>query len=362
MSKEVVVVSISPSHLSLLISSDIWCYSNYDFAKVRREIDVISPSTESPTLGTQSDKHRSPPFFTMHDRSDQLRGSTQPPGLRFPTAGIVGNHFILCGLYLATSSAAFSIWALNLETMAWKHLEPTILSTGSWNRAVVWPEAAKVLVLGNPQNDLASDYGRRSVNLDHIAVISLETYGIYRPPKLEVPVKIQETGLSMLDEKLASDFEVVCDDGRRIRCSRKLLSDRWHWFAEQEAILRNRAESAVNSIPALDINDTLLGSFTPATLTPTSLNVPEPFPVCVALVQYFYTLNLSTPLQNRAPVLSALLFLAKQYKIERLRGLVIHALHERLDPSVAVGVYEIATLSGEQNLQVRALNMIHVSL
>jgi hypothetical protein len=124
--------------------------------------------------------------------------------------------------------------------------------------------------------------------------------------------------------------------------------------------MKAKISGIVQDVP-VDINDTLLGAFNPARLNATNLDLPEPFPVCVAFVQYFYTLSLSTQLQNRAPILSALLFLAKQYKIVRLAELVVHALHERLDGSNAVGVYEIATLSGQQNLQVRALNMIHVS-
>ena len=341
---------------------DVWCYSNYDFAKVRRELDCITPLNEDSSPADEApSKHNSPPNFHIQDQSIRMHGPSQPPGLRFPTGGIVGNHFILCGLYLASSSAAFSIWALDLNTMLWRHLEPTVLAAGSWNRAVLWPEKAKILVFGNTDYDLASDYGRRAVNLDHLAVVSLETYGIYRPPKLEIGAKVHETGLTMLDEKIASDFEVICDDGRRVKCSRRLLSDRWPWFAQQERELSDKLAGAIRDAPTLDIADTLLGSFTPARLGPTSLTIPEPFPVCVALVQYFYTLSLATPLQNRAPVLSALLFLAKQYKIERLGRLVVHALHERLEPSLAVGIYEIATLSGEQSLQVRALNMIHVS-
>ncbi|WVQ85881.1 hypothetical protein IAT38_008049 [Cryptococcus sp. DSM 104549] len=335
---------------------DIWCYSNYDFAKVRRELDIISPDSHD---DTPSPKHVSPPSFAIRDESARMRGSSQPPGLRFPTGGIVGNYFILCGLYLASVSGSFSIWALNLDTMSWKHLEPAVLATGSWNRAVVWPEKARVLVFGNTQFDLSADYSRRAVNLDHIAVISLEAFGIYPPPNLVVPPKVQQVGLSLLDEKLASDFEVVCDDGRRVKCSRRILSERWEWFAEQERELADKARGVVADAPAVDINDTLLGSFTPARLAPTSLTLSEPFPVCVALVQYFYTLSLATPLQNRAPVLSALLFMSKQYNIERLNRLVVHALHERLEASIAVGIYEIATLAGEQALQVRALNMIH---
>ncbi|WRT70549.1 uncharacterized protein IL334_007547 [Kwoniella shivajii] len=339
---------------------DVWCYSNYDFAKVRRELDVLSPNSSVSPIS--SSKHVSPPSFYLRDDSDSMRGQHQPPGLRFPTGGIVGNHFILCGLYLASSSAAFSIWALNLENMVWRHLEPNVLSSGSWNRAVVWPEMAKIVVFGSTELDLASDYSRRAVNLDNMAVICLEAFGIYQPPKLEVPARVQQAGLTMLEEKLASDFEVICDDGRRVKCSRQILSERWPWFAEQESALSHKTAGVLSAAAAaVDINDTLLGSFTPARLAPTNLTLPEPFPVCVALVQYFYTLSLSTALQNKAPVISALLFLAKQYNIDRLNKLVVHALHERLEPNVAVGIYEIATLAGEQCLQVRALNMIHMA-
>lgn len=336
------------------------CYSNYDFAKVRRELDLFSPLDMASSPPSLSAKHLSPPAFNISDISSRMTGTAQPPGLRFPTGGIVGNHFILCGLYLASTSAAFSVYALNLETLTWRHLEPGILATGSWNRAVIWADKAKLLVFGNQDSDLASDYGRRAVSVDHMAVVSLETFGIYTPPKLEVAPKLQEAGLTMLDENLASDFEVVCDDGRRIKCSKRLLLERWSWFAAQERELKAKAAGVVSDIP-VDINDTLLGAFNPARLESTHLTLPEPFPVCVAFVQYFYTLSLSTPLQNRAPVLSALLFLAKQYKIDRLARLVVHALHERLDNTNAVGVYEIATLTGQQNLQVRALNMMHVS-
>ena len=337
----------------------IWCYSNYDFAKVRRELDVFTASDEVIQIPPASTKHTSPPCFFIDDQSSRLGGATMPPGLRFPTGGIVGNYFILCGLYLASTSAAFSVWSLDLTTKQWRHLEPAVLNTGSWNRAVVWPEQAKLLVFGNSGFDLASDYGRRAVNLDHIAVISLEAFGIYRPPKLEVAPKVQQNGLVALDEQLASDFEVICEDGRKVKCSRQMLAERWPWFAAEQQALSDRLTNVVGEAPSLDIADTLLGSFTPARLAPTHLNMPEPFPVCVALVQYFYTLSLSTALQNRAPVLSALLFLAKQYKIDRLARLVVHALHERLEPSIAVGIYEIATLAGEQSLQVRALRMVH---
>lgn len=338
---------------------DLYCYSNYDFAKVRRELDIISPDIDT-TLPSSS-KYNAPPGYAARDESRSMRGAAQPPGLRFPTGGIVGNHLVLCGLYLASSSSAYSVWAMDLTTRAWRHLDPASLGSGSWNRAVLWPEAAKLLVFGNTQSNIADDYSKRAVNLDNMTIISLEAYGIYPPPRLEIPAKVQEMGLSMLDEKLASDFDVVCEDGRKIKCSRRLLSERWPWFAEQERRLIQCGDEAQQDAPALDINDTLLGGFGKARLSATSLVIKEAFPICVALVQYFYTLSLSTPLQNRAPVITELLFLAKQYHIDRLAKLAVHALHERLDPANASHMYEIATLAGEQNLQVRCLVLAHVS-
>ncbi|RSH76876.1 uncharacterized protein EHS24_005278 [Apiotrichum porosum] len=340
---------------------DIWCYSNYDFAKVRRELEIVSPLDGAPDTPTLSDKFVSPPLFNMADVSGKMTGASQPPGLRFPAGGIIGNHFILCGLYLASTSAAFSIWVLDMTTLVWKHIEPQVLSSGSWNRAVLCTDTARLLVFGNSQSDLAADYGKRAVNLDHMAVIELEAYGIYRPPKAILSERNQDMGLTILEENLVCDFDIVCEDGRRIKCSRRLLMERWPWFAEQQAALIARAAAIVKEMPALDSNDAFLGSLSPARFTPDCLHIPEPLPVCVALVQYFYTYNLSTLVQTRAPVLSALLFLAKQYNMERLNQLVVHALHSRLEASTAVGVYEVATLAGERNLAARALQLIHMA-
>ena len=64
-------------------------------------------------------------------------------------------------------------------------------------------------------------------------MIDLEAFGIYQPPKLVLDIKAQELGLAALEEELLADFEVVCDDGRKIRCSRKVLEARWPWFKEQ---------------------------------------------------------------------------------------------------------------------------------
>jgi hypothetical protein len=86
--------------------------------------------------------------------------------------------------------------------------------------------------------------------------------------------------------------------------SREILLDRWPWFRSLRVGQRSDYPPCPDSLPQhrrgklLD-RDTLL--------------LPEPYPVVLALVQYFGTLALETPLQNQPLVLSALLEVAKVY-------------------------------------------------
>lgn len=336
----------------------IYVYSNYDFAKVRREFEILHPLDGSEPDPVSSDKFASIPGYTVRDLSSKMSGASQPPGLRFPSGGIIGHHFVLTGLYLASTSGAFSIWALDLTTMVWTHIEPPVLKTGSWNRPILCPDTARLLVFGCADSDLTTDYGKRAVNLNHVAVVELEAYGIYRPPKQEISDKEQNMGLTMLDQKLLIDFEVVSLDNRRVKCSRRVLEKRWPWFAEQQASIVSRAGEIIHEVASLDIHDALVASLSPARMTPTRLYLPEEFAVCVAFVQYFYTLELSTPLQRRGPVLTSLLCLANQYKIERLRKLVVHTLHSRLEPDNALNLFQVASLAAEKPLASRCLSLL----
>jgi hypothetical protein len=336
----------------------IYVYSNYDFAKVRREFEILHPLDGGEADPVASDKFASIPGYTVRDLSTKMSGVSQPPGLRFPSGGIVGHHFVLTGLYLASTSGAFSIWALDLTTMVWTHIEPTVLKTGSWNRPIICPDTARLLVFGCADSDLTTDYGKRAVNLNHVAVIELEAYGIYRPPKQEVSDKEQNMGLTLLDQRLLTDFEVVSVDNRRVKCSRRVLEKRWPWFAEHQASIVSRAGEIIHEVASLDIHDSLVSSLAPARMTPTRLYIPEEFAVCVALVQFFYTLELSTPLQRRGPVLTSLLCLARAYRVERLRKLVVHTLHSRLEPDNALNLFQVASLADEQPLAARCLGLL----
>ncbi|KAF7298866.1 hypothetical protein MIND_00834400 [Mycena indigotica] len=333
--------------------SDIYLYSNYNFTDVKRELEVFSPL---PDTG-----------FTIDDRSAAMSGSTFPPGLRFPTGAILGTHLIIAGIYLAHSYQSFSIWVLDLQTMVWSRIDPgKAVESGSWFRGCLWPEQNKFLIFGNRNGNLVDDYNRRLLSWDHVAVVDLEAFGIYQPPALRLDIPMQELGLSALEEGVLSDFEIVCDDGRKIGCSRKLLEDRWPWFKEQRLKLLQSAMNALESLPSSPMHIPLpdLPGNVPdderpdPRLTPRAFNLSEPYPITLALLQYFYSMALLTPLQTAPAVLSQLLVLATNYQITHLQSLAKHAMHRALSNSTSVGVYEVATLCSCRSLQIRALKTV----
>ncbi|KAH9065458.1 hypothetical protein EDB87DRAFT_1750446 [Lactarius vividus] len=332
--------------------NEIYLYSNYNFTDVKRELEVLTPSPNGE--------------FSVRDASSNMNGPAFPPGLRFPAGAILGTHLIIAGTYLAHSFQSFSVWALNLIDMSWTRIDPgSTLTTGSWFRSGLWAKANKFIVFGNQQGNLVDDYNRRLLSWDHIAMIDLEAFGIYQPPSLELDIRMQEMGLAALEEGILADFEIVCDDDRRVKCSRKLLEDRWPWFKEQRRLFLQAATKALDTLPlsathvALpDVPSTTQEPRLDPRLTPRQLALSEPYPITLALVQYFYSLALITPLQHAPAVLSALLVLATNYDLGHLQSLVKHAMHRALSNSTSVGVYEVATLCSCRSLQIRALKTV----
>ena len=345
--------------------NDIYLYSNYNvsnllacsdislimrpsqFTDVKRELEVLTPLPNGD--------------FSVKDSSSSMRGPAFPPGLRFPAGAILGTHLIIAGTYLAHSFQSFSVWALNLIDMSWSRIDPgSTLATGSWFRSGLWAKANKFIIFGNRQGNLVEDYNRRLLSWDHIAMIDLEAFGIYQPPRPELDLRMQELGLAALEEGILADFEIVCDDDRKVKCSRKLLEDRWPWFKEQRRLFLQAATKALDTLP-LSATHVALPDVPSATqeprsdprLTPRLLDLSEPYPITLALVQYFYSLALITPLQHAPAVLSALLVLATNYDLGHLQSLVKHAMHRALSNSTSVGVYEVATLCSCRSLQIR---------
>lgn len=176
----------------------------------------------------------------------------------------------------------------------------------------------------------------RAINLDHVAIIDLEVFGIYRAPERTAGRDDNwarmESALAMLHEQRLGDCRVVAEDGRAVRCSKRILQARWTWYKDRSA-----------------------------TCSGDTIRISESYPIVMAFLEYLYTLDLVTVLQHRVPVLSGLLMLAKQYAIPHLMALAVHALHGRLEEDTALAIYEVATLCECVSLQVRALKLVLVS-
>jgi len=190
--------------------------------------------------------------------------------------------------------------------------------------------------------------------------------------------------LKSLRENWSTDFHVVCEDGRALACSRKILEERWPWFRANWGQVAEKAQGALGEMvhaASPDLEGKLGASATDFAeqadkadtarfqkwksglkIEPQTLQLSEPYPVCKALLEYFYTYDLVTPLQHRAPILSALLILSKQYELDDLKRKVVYAMHERLTGSNCLGIYEIACLCACTSLQVRAFRLVLVSL
>ncbi|EJD45720.1 galactose oxidase [Auricularia subglabra TFB-10046 SS5] len=338
--------------------SEVLLYSNYNFTDVKRELEIFTPIPDEDE-------------FAINDRSASMGGNALPPGLRFPTGAVLGNHLILAGTYLASSYQSFSIWALDLTTMVWSRIDPgSTLASGSWCRALLWQNSNKFLIFGNRNGSLVDDYNRRLLTWDHVAYIDLEAFGIYQAPQLVLEIPAQELGLAAFEERVFADFEIVCDDERRIPCSRKVLEERWPWFREQRRLYLQAATEAVKGVSApsasVPLPEAAAGppdaeARPDPRLTPRMLRMAEPYPIVLAFVQYFYTQALITPLQHAPAVLSALLVLSSTYELPHLQSLVVHAMHRALSAATSVGVYEVATLCNCQSLQIRALKVVMVS-
>ena len=352
--------------------SDIYLFSNYNvsslcicyrhetmnspspptiqFTNVQRELEVFSPTSGSD--------------FTVRDRSQSMTGTSFPPGLRFPTGAMLGTHFIVAGTYLTQSYQSFSIWALDLTTMTWSRIDPgSALGSGSWFRSCLWAEANKLVIFGNASGNLASDYNRRLLSWDHVACIDLEAFGIYQYPKLYMPIEEQQLGLAALEENVMTDFDILCDDGRKIAVSRKILEERWPWFKQQRNLFLQNAARAVNTLQPVAgaVADVPLPEVASPSKEPRAdprlssrlLNLSESYPISLALVQYFYTKGLITPLQHAPAVLSQLLLLSSTYNLGHLQNLVKHAMHRALTYATSVGIYGVSTLCNCRSLQIR---------
>ncbi|KAF1806973.1 hypothetical protein FB192DRAFT_1295358 [Mucor lusitanicus] len=301
-------------------ASPVYLYTNYNFADVKRELQVIFANNASTAI--------------VEDCSHYMNGSVMPPGLRFPTGHTLGNHLILAGTYLSPQTQSYTIWALDLGKLTWSRIETgTVFNTGSWNRGALHARSNRFLVFGNSNRSLLDDYNHRQVNFDHIAMVDLEAFGVYSLPKATCSSLAQEMGLRLLNEPAVSDFHIITQDNQSIPVNSAVLCQRWPYFSN---LMKNNHQVVSHHY----------------------MSFPYPHAVVIALLQYIYTDNLLTAQQYQPHILSQLLLLSDMYDIPRLRELSTHALHQMLNMSTAPLIFETAALSHQTSLQIRALKMM----
>ena len=291
-------------------------YANYNFNDLTRDLHSFWPL-------------KSPHTAELHPH--EMTGSLLPPGLRFPTGQLVGQYFLVSGTLLTPTQRGYHIWALNLTNLSWTHIDTgKMMTQGSWNRGLL--SGQKYYVLGHSQRDLKEDYSYRRINFDHISIVDLEAFGIFELPRATCSPLAQELGLAMIDEPTISDITIWTSDQQSVVANSTILAERWPDFAQLLQEDQNREKKI--------------------------LYFPETYAVTVAFLQYLYTDHVLTAQQHQPQILARLLVLADMYHMDRLRQLTTFALHQLLTISTASLVYETATLTFQNALQIRALRVL----
>ncbi|KAG2184016.1 hypothetical protein INT44_009027 [Umbelopsis vinacea] len=321
----------------------VYIYSNYNFTDVKRELQLFCSPNSAPNR--------------VQDHSTSMSGTVLPPGLRFPTGHILGHHMILAGTCLTPTSQMFQLWALNLANLVWTRIDSgAILSSGSWNRGILHENESRFLILGNRDRSLLDDYNHRQVNFDHLAVVDTEAFGIYIPPASTCAPIAQELGLSVLNDPVMADFEILSNDGEMYPVNSLVLSERWPHFRElMEKSLDNIEIQDEELKEKQEQDHRRLATICPTTRT---MYFPESHSVTLAFLQFIYTDHLLTSEQHQPHILCQLLLLSDIYNLARLKELATHALHQMLTMSTASQIYETAALTGQIGLQVRALKVM----
>ncbi|KAI8976747.1 hypothetical protein BDB01DRAFT_837856 [Pilobolus umbonatus] len=279
----------------------------------------------------------------IQDQSDQLiTGNMAPPHLRFPSSFICGQQLILAGPHITPTGSQFQIWAFDLTTYMWTKMEAgPALAQGSWLRGVLAEKSNHFVVFGHPQRSMADDYRERAHCFEHIAIVDIEVFGVYRPPRLSFSSIGQGLGLHLWKNHIIADLNIVTTDNQTVPANSAILAKRWPSIKQ---LLNPILSPEKNNLEALSDHRKLL--------------FPDSQIVLIAFLQFIYTDHLVTAEQHQPYILSRLLFLSDLFKISRLKELAIHALHQMLNMSTASMIYESASLSNAVSLQVRALRVL----
>ncbi|KAI9358122.1 hypothetical protein BD770DRAFT_344199 [Pilaira anomala] len=284
----------------------------------------------------------------MHDQSDNLiLGNTLPPPLRFPTAFICGQQFILAGPHLSSAGQQYQIWAFDMTSYIWTKIEAGhALSQGSWLKGLLCENSNRFMVFGHPDRSMANDYKDRVQCYEHLACVNIEIFGIYKPPRPSYSAFGQGLGLSLLKDPALSDLKLITTDGQHILVNSAILAQRW-------PAIRQLLEPILSPEPTIISSESNL-----LDTDKRELSFPDTYVVLLAFLQFIYTDHLVTAQQHQPHILARLLFLADLFDIPRLKELAIHALHQMLNIQTASMIYESAILSNAISLQIRALRVL----
>ncbi|KAL9061114.1 MAG: hypothetical protein Q9162_000259 [Coniocarpon cinnabarinum] len=210
-------------------------YSNYNFLDVKLEFCI---RTQDGTLSERS-----------------MKGAFSPPGLRFPNGDVHADHFILSGTFLTSTRKEYALWALDLKTLTWQRIDvgPGILTSGSWNRGLLWKKRNMYVVFGDRRRKLDQDYNHRRLNFANMMAVELEAYGLYANPVTNLPsAKFvsasspfvmpasspltdrplhSEAGVNfgrqVLDQRELCDVDLLAIGGERIPVNSQVIARRW---------------------------------------------------------------------------------------------------------------------------------------
>lgn len=98
----------------------------------------------------------------------------------------------------------------------------------SFMHSFFFPARARLTASTTPIAD-----NKRATNYSHVVSVDLESFGVYRKPNASSLDRRAKISISELEDDVGSDFQIICEDGRRVFCSRRILEERWPWFAVQ---------------------------------------------------------------------------------------------------------------------------------
>ncbi|RMZ82885.1 hypothetical protein DV737_g1878, partial [Chaetothyriales sp. CBS 132003] len=215
-------------------------YSNYNFLDVKLELHIRFPD------GGIAEK--------------PMAEGVSPPGLRFPSGGMLDSRFVVSGTHLTSSKHEYALWALDLRTLTWARIDTnlSVFEQGSWNRGVLWNRRNTLVILGHRERSLVDDYNHRRINFSHVCMVELEAFGLYDNPRktsassgyvsVSAPTvspaspgslssqhaggrpftrTAEQLGQAAMSLPEISDMELVALYGERLPCSSSVLARRW---------------------------------------------------------------------------------------------------------------------------------------